>query len=147
MNLRTILKVISCSLLAVSELHAVGEDRDKPSTLSAVGSSKPFWISAAAASTPTGEVNYEVFPPGLQEAIRSQVKLDVHVAGTSISTVPPNSIVAPCGTFTLAFTGAPNKAMASWRDAVDNADAIIEGTVTLGFRCRARNPSRHWSAR
>jgi len=111
---------------------ALAQIEPSPATLSVQGSTSPFWISAQAARTPGGDVNYDLFAPGLKEVVRSQaIRRQINAAGTSGQPTDTG-----CGTFTLANTGGAAKAMATWTNNVQEADAIFVGivtTVTPGF--------------
>lgn len=122
---------VAVSLLCAADLCMATEPgRLAPATLSADAQSKPFWISADAATTPSGEVNYAIFGAGKASFVRAHEVRKKVVA----------EAVAEVGTLCPWYTVAPDRGgrvpSSTWRDALQNAPAIYSGTVieiTPGF--------------
>jgi hypothetical protein len=121
MNSRRVTTILATLFVATA---ALAQDAPRPTTLSVNSSVRPFWISADSARTPAGEVNYELFAPGLKEFVKSQAIMQ-EARAAAVSGGPSQT---PCGTFMIVNTEGAAKAMSTWRSAVNNADAILVGT-------------------
>lgn len=125
---------ISVALVGLAALLVAADgraaDNHKVLTLSATPDAPPFWIAAEAATTRSGELDYNVFAPGLGEIVRTQA---INVTARRAESADAST---PCPTFTVASDDGPPAAMSTWSSALENSDAVVSGTVvavTPGF--------------